>query len=174
MAHTSGDVVVYIPSQTNFFMVDVGQSAGPVATALAARGICVRTGWGMPQHLRVSTGTMADMQLFITALRDILGPSGLPLGHPPAVTALFGNFPNPVISDTQIRYSVANPVRVDLRIYDVHGRLITTLLERAESPGFHDIRWDRLDSGGGRMPAGCYFYRLTAGEVCETRRMILL
>lgn len=164
----------YIPSETNFFMVDVGQAAGPVAAALSARGIAVRAGWGMPQHLRVSTGVMEEMQSFITALREILSQSGVAGGSLPAVTAVYGNFPNPVVSSTRIVYSLREPSQVELRIYDTQGRLIRTLREGEQAAGFFDLRWDRLDESGRRVTAGCYFYRLSAGEITQTRRMILL
>jgi histidinol-phosphate aminotransferase len=47
----------YINSETNFIMVDVNTEAGPVAEGLADLGFQVRTGWDMPQHIRISTGT---------------------------------------------------------------------------------------------------------------------
>jgi histidinol-phosphate aminotransferase len=166
--------LTYIPSETNFFMVNVGRSAAPVAAELAARGVNVRTGWGMPQHLRVSTGTMEDMQAFITALREILGPSGVSSETSPRSTALYGNYPNPVISATRIVYSIGRPSKVELRIFDAQGRLLRTLVDAERAPGFFDAPWDRLDESGRRVPAGCYFYRLGAAEVTQTRRMILI
>lgn len=163
----------YIPSETNFFMVDVGQPAGPVASELAQRGILVRTGWGMPNHLRVSTGTMDDMEAFVTALQEILAP-GRVIGTAPAATAMYGNFPNPVEDRTRIVYALAEPGRVRLRIYDLQGRLVRTLLDALQGPGFAEVVWDRADDGGRRAHAGLYYYRLEAGSRAETRRMILL
>jgi flagellar hook assembly protein FlgD len=128
----------------------------------------------MPQHLRVSTGTMEDMQAFITALREILGPSGVSSETSPRSTALYGNYPNPVISATRIVYSIGRPSQVELRIFDAQGRLLRTLVDAERAAGFFDAPWDRLDERGRRVPAGCYFYRLGAAEVTQTRRMILI
>jgi hypothetical protein len=128
----------------------------------------------MSQHLRVSTGTMVDVQALITALRDILGLSSIPSESAPGISAMYGNFPNPVDSATRIVYSVARPSRVVLHIFDAQGRQVRSLLDENRAPGFHEAWWDRLDEQGRRVPAGCYFYRLGAAEVSQTRRMILL
>lgn len=61
----------YVPSQANFFIVETEMDAAALAGALSEHGISVRYGWGMPHHIRVSTGTMEDMENFITALENI-------------------------------------------------------------------------------------------------------
>ncbi|MBM3316625.1 MAG: aminotransferase class I/II-fold pyridoxal phosphate-dependent enzyme [Candidatus Eisenbacteria bacterium] len=162
-----------IPSETSFFMVDVGQPAGPVANQLAQRGILVRTGWGMPRHLRVSTGTMAEMQAFIAALADILGQARV-ADLPAAATAMHGNFPNPVADRTAIRFTVGEAARVRLQLYDLQGRLVRTLLDEPREAGHFEVHWSRDDQRGRRVEAGVYYYRLAAGAQVETRRMILL
>jgi hypothetical protein len=155
-------------------MVDVGQDASQVAAELASRGILVRTGWGMPQHLRVSTGRMEEMESFITELRDILTGGGSPGDLPATTTAMYGNFPNPVKGKTRIVYSVAARIRVRLQIFDVQGRLVKTLVDGPHPQGHYDVDWNGRDQAGRHMPAGCYYYRMTAGNHTETRRMILL
>lgn len=166
--------LAYIPSEANFFMVDVGQPAGPVASQLAARGIQVRTGWGMPNHLRVSTGTMEDMQAFITALADILGLAGANGMLEPAVTMLHGNFPNPARGRTRIAYSLAAAGHVRLGVYDVQGRFVRSLVDRDEERGHREIEWDGRNDRGAPCAAGSYFYRLEAGDAAATRRLVLI
>jgi hypothetical protein len=163
----------YIPSETNFFMVDVGDAAH-VGSELAARDIKVRSGWGMPKHLRVSTGTMAEMEDFITALEEIL--AGMSAGNltSPRVTALYGNVPNPVPGGTRISYALAEAGPVLLQIFDIRGRLVRTLVDRHQAPGRHALEWDGTDQNRHRLPGGSYFYRLRQGEVTQTRRLILL
>jgi histidinol-phosphate aminotransferase len=161
-----------IPSETNFFMVDVGRPAGPVATQLAARGIQVRTGWGMPNHLRVSTGTMEDMQAFIAALTEILELTGAPDGLLPEVTLLHGNFPNPTRAGTRILYSLAVGGHVRLAVYDVQGRFVRSLIDRHEERGHHEIEWDGRNHRGAPCAPGSYFYRLEAQGLALTRRMV--
>lgn len=64
----------YTPSQGNFILVDTGRDSRDVFHALQAMGVIVRSthGMGLPQHIRVSTGTMAQNQRFIAALKDVL------------------------------------------------------------------------------------------------------
>ena len=64
--------VQYIPSETNFMMFETSLSAPTLGTALAARGFQVRWGWGMPNHIRISTGYPDEMEAFITALEECL------------------------------------------------------------------------------------------------------
>ena len=162
----------YIPSETNFFMVAVGE-AGTVASELATRGIQVRTGWGMPNHIRVSTGTMEEMQAFIIALEEILSPQGAAERRAPKVTALEGNLPNPFRTRTEITCALAAAGMAELHIYDIHGRLIRTLMQGRQSAGRKRLIWDGTDGEDHRVAAGSYFYRLTAGDHVETRRMIV-
>ncbi len=161
----------YIPSETNFFMVDVGQSASYIANQLASRDILVRSGWGMPYHLRVSTGTMEDMQNFITALRDILGGGGVE-PDVPRTPSLYANYPNPANNRTCFPYFIPNDARVRLQIFNVRGQLVRTL-DRHSASGHHDdLEWDGTDQRGNRVTNGSYFYRLNVGDFTETRRLI--
>jgi histidinol-phosphate aminotransferase len=161
----------YIPSETNFFMVDVGQSASYVSSQLASRDILVRSGWGMPYHLRVSTGTMQDMQSFITALQEILG-GGPVEPDVPTVPSLYANYPNPASSRTCFPYFIPNDDRVRLQIFNVRGQLVRTL-HRHSTAGHHDdLEWDGTDQRGNRVTNGSYFYRLNVGDFTETRRLI--
>ncbi len=165
--------LTYIPSETNFFMVDVGEPAGPVAGELASRGILVRTGWGMPNHLRVSTGTMDEMESFIVALQEILGQSGGTETDPPKISALEGNFPNPWKGSTQIPFTLASPGHATLRIFDIRGRLVKTLFDGKPGIGRYTPVWDGRTDAGKSAASGSYFYRLEIGDVVQTRRMIL-
>jgi histidinol-phosphate aminotransferase len=164
----------YIASETNFFMVDVGDAA-TVAGKLAEAGIKVRTGWGMPAHLRVSTGTMEEMETFITTLQDILAFLA-DAGESPVlrVTALEGNFPNPFSGRTRIGFSLATSGRVTLQVFDIRGRLVKTLVDDRCQTGRYALHWDGTNTRGHRVAAGSYFYRLAAGNFEQTRRMILL
>lgn len=164
--------IPYIPSETNYFMVEVGE-AGTVANALSAKGIHIRTGWGMPNHIRVSVGTMEEMEAFIIALEEILSPQGIAERRRPQVTALEGNWPNPFRTRTEITFALAASGEAELRVYDIHGRLIRTLMRGPQSAGRKRMIWDGTDGQGHRVAAGSYFYRLTAGDYLETRRMIL-
>jgi len=73
----------YIPSVGNFISVDVGKPAGPVDQALLQEGVIVRpvAPYQMPNHLRVSIGTMEENRRFIEALEKVLSASGVLSGQ---------------------------------------------------------------------------------------------
>jgi len=164
----------YIPSQTNYFMVDVNQPASNVAGQLAQRGIRVRTGWGMPNHLRVSTGTMEEMQDFVNALNEILNPLSKMSPLTPMITTLEGNYPNPFNGSTHIEYSIAKGGHVLLQIFNIQGQLVKTVVDEYKFPGNYAFDWNGKNQSGAPVASGSYFYKLTSGDFTQTRRMILV
>ncbi len=93
---------------------------------------------------------------------------------PVAVLALQQNHPNPFNPTTTIRYSSPQKGRVRLRIFDVRGRLVRTLVDRDEAAGAHEAVWFGDDQHGQKVGSGVYFYRLDAGGEPRTRRMVLV
>jgi len=99
------------------------------------------------------------------------------LRMPPASTSFI--YPNPFRAETTIRFefnpqgSSTGPVQVE--IYDVSGRLVRTILDTLLAPGPHGaVVWDARDDGRRFVPAGAYFYRLTAGRSVTTGRLLRL
>jgi len=167
--------LTYIPSETNFFMVNVGTNAEPIRAALAGRGIYVRTGWGMQDYLRVSTGTMAEMQSFITELEDILTTTST-TGRPPLPqnVELYQAYPNPFNSSTMIKIYLPKTSHAKLEIFDIRGRLVTKLIDGYLGAGEHGFRWNGRNVSGHHVSSGSYFYRLSSGDDVITRRMMLV
>ena len=79
------------------------------------------------------------------------------------------NYPNPFNPSTTIKYNLPTEAQVKLEIYDILGRQIATLEDGQKPAGYHQIVWDASD-----MSSGVYFYKLTAGNYNETRRMMLV
>jgi hypothetical protein len=71
--------------------------------------------------------------------------------------------PNPFAGSTRIRFSVPGVGRTSLRVYDVRGALVTTLVDRALARGSHELIWDGRASGGRAAAAGVYFAELRHG-----------
>jgi hypothetical protein len=92
----------------------------------------------------------------------------------PAAFALHQNVPNPFNPVTRIRFDLPRTARVRLNIYDVSGKLVRKLVDAEMEPGSKDILWDGRDGGGRSVASGIYFYRLTAGDFVQTRKMVLL
>jgi hypothetical protein len=93
---------------------------------------------------------------------------------PTRALALHQNHPNPFNPVTRIRFELATPSHVSIAVFDVGGRRVRTLTDDVRGAGRHHVTWDGTDVGGRTMASGVYFYRLTAGGVTQTRRMVLL
>jgi hypothetical protein len=93
----------------------------------------------------------------------------------PTVFALGQNQPNPFNPATTILFDLPRSCRVDLRIYDVSGRLIRTLHADEPMPaGRRSAVWQAQDDSGRSVAAGVYYYRLKAGSHLQTRSMVLV
>jgi photosystem II stability/assembly factor-like uncharacterized protein len=98
---------------------------------------------------------------------------GVPVG-PPAVLALEQNVPNPVRSQTAIRYSLARNGPAALDVFDVNGRLVRTLVSSVQEAGTHTVTWDGRDQRGIPAANGAYFYKLATGEQVLKRKLVLV
>jgi len=75
---------------------------------------------------------------------------------------------------TIVRYEVAETVPVAIRVYDVRGAHVRDLYVGSRQPGIYEVSWNATNEGGQPVASGIYFCRLTAGQVTETRKMLLL
>jgi len=87
---------------------------------------------------------------------------------------LYDNYPNPFNPITTIRYSVSKDCRVKLKIFNVKGQLIKTLVDGFRKTGGYEVKWNGTNNRGGSLASGVYFYRLEAGQFTETKKMVLL
>ena len=82
---------------------------------------------------------------------------------------LYQNYPNPFNPTTQIKYQIPNTIQVSLKVYDVLGREVITLVDEVKPRGDYELQWN-----AGRMVTGVYFYRLIAGSSIVTKKLLLL
>ncbi|NNE44366.1 MAG: T9SS type A sorting domain-containing protein, partial [Gemmatimonadetes bacterium] len=82
--------------------------------------------------------------------------------------------PNPLRAQTVISYTlpVAGPVTLD--VYDVRGRHVRNLVNEVRPEGRSNVVWNGRQSNGASLPTGVYFYRLVAGDVKESRKIVLV
>ena len=109
----------------------------------------------------------------------------------PTEYALEQNYPNPFNATTVIRYSLpvdrqgqsgdggarartTSTSYVSLKVYNILGQVVRTLVDEPQAPGYYSVRWDGRDNAGEELASGIYIYRIRAGEFTQTRRMILL
>jgi len=107
------------------------------------------------------------------AARSLLFEAG-PVGVPSAALTLHQNHPNPFNPSTTISYYLPERSRVRIAVYDVLGRVVTVLVDGEEGMGPHSVHWNGLDSGGSSVPAGLYLYRLEAGKMRLSKKMIVV
>ncbi len=94
---------------------------------------------------------------------------------PQAVTRLEQNYPNPFNPATTIAFSLAQRGRVRIDVFTVAGARVQTLIdEDREAGAYSDVRWDGTDASGVQVASGVYFYKFTAGDFSQTRKMVLL
>ncbi len=96
----------------------------------------------------------------------VAGGSGRAL---PKASSLSQNYPNPFNSETEIRYTLPRDSYISLKVYNILGQKVATLVDRKQQAGCEIARWDASS-----FSSGIYFYRLKAGDFTETRKMILL
>jgi Zn-dependent metalloprotease len=92
----------------------------------------------------------------------------------PKITLLEQNYPNPFNPTTMISWQLAKSTNVSLKVYDILGNEITTLVDGFQNAGLHSITFNPAASGGKHLTSGIYFYQLKAGSYMQTRKMILL
>jgi len=86
----------------------------------------------------------------------------------------FTNYPNPFSQSTDITYSIPQPGKVLLKIYDVMGRSIKTLVNAKVAAGIYNIQWNVNDEKEQAVPAGIYFLRMEATGFSEIKKLIVL
>lgn len=100
--------------------------------------------------------------------------TGIETPAPPAAFALHQNYPNPFNPATTIDFDLPASSFVSLRIYNVNGELVRTVVENEMTAGRKSKRWNGRDADGRAVASGVYFYRINAGEFEKTRKMILM
>jgi hypothetical protein len=123
----------------------------------------------------VGSGSPADYVVdatypvwFVIGNRVTSVESGPKVGLP-AATELLQNYPNPFNPTTEISYRIASSGMVLLRVYDILGREVVTLVNQPQSAGLHTVSFTA--SG---LASGVYFYRLEAAGMAQTKKLVLL
>jgi len=84
------------------------------------------------------------------------------------------NFPNPFNPTTVIRYRLAETGPVQVRVYNVLGQLVRTLVDEVQQAGHHEVRWDATDQNGNPVSSGVYLYTLESAQQRIVKRMHLI
>lgn len=130
----------------------VGQTA--VGNTVSAGFVAYHGYWGGP-------GTS------VTAVDE--GGGNLPRAH-----KLDAVHPNPFNPTTTVRFALPEPGWTRIRIYDLQGRLVRTLLDETRTAGRHTLVWNGRDDRGARVSSGAYLLTMRAGTFAAQRKMTLL
>ncbi|SYZ71803.1 hypothetical protein TRIP_C10002 [Candidatus Zixiibacteriota bacterium] len=108
----------------------------------------------------------------------------IPMDNPnppivPTTFMLYQNYPNPFNPTTTIEFDIAGTGggvtnNAKLKIYNILGQQVRTLVDGAMVPGRHTVIWDGTDQGGHGVATGIYFYRLEVGGKSQTKKMLLV
>jgi hypothetical protein len=108
----------------------------------------------------------------LTDAFEVAGPTAA--GATPRSNQLMANYPNPFNPSTTIRYELAARTKVELKVYDVSGAVVRTLVNEVKSAGAYSLAWNGRDDHGQPVSSGVYFYRMIAGDFSDVRKMTLL
>ncbi|MCC6253484.1 MAG: T9SS type A sorting domain-containing protein [Ignavibacteriaceae bacterium] len=151
----------YIDSARQYKVTAIGVSQGQYwfcygyyqnNSLMWAGGIPNNNGWFMPGNLTVTPAT------------DLKYEEEIPFQY-----QLSQNFPNPFNPVTRIRYSIPQSSFVTLKVYNILGKEISTLVNEEKSVGNYEV-----DFEGGNLTSGIYFYKIESGSFTDTKKFILL
>jgi hypothetical protein len=100
--------------------------------------------------------------------------TGVEDGLTPRIAVLHQNYPNPFNPSTAIEFHLPRRERVSLRVYDVSGRLVRTIVEETLETGDHLFTWDGHNDRGAQVASGVYFYMLKSDSIRQARKAVLL
>ncbi len=145
-------------SKDSFVSIDLQTGRGAELTAIDADGLRVK-GMAFFDFARIST---------------LVTSEETPSPQTPAYFALEQNYPNPFNPTTIIRYEIPRAGNVSLKIFNVLGHSVKTLVDGQKPAGRYTVTWDGADNAGRVVSNGAYFYRLTGNDFVAVKKMLLL
>lgn len=139
--------------------------ATPIKMVVKVEGLNPRSG------TFASLGHIYDFtkQLEKSAPSQEAGRKELPLS-----TVLLANYPNPFNPETTIKYQIPKSTHVTLKIYNLLGQEIRTLVDEVREVGSYAIRWDGKNDSGQVVASGIYLYQIQAGDFVQVKKMAFL
>ena len=92
----------------------------------------------------------------------------------PKVFSLSNPFPNPIAKFATIKYGVPRLSHVSIKVYDITGRVVKTLISGEKKPGFYTLKWNSESDSGDRVAQGIYFIRMVTSDFTFTKKLVLL
>ena len=92
----------------------------------------------------------------------------------PSSFKLYSNYPNPFNPVTTLRYDLPEDGLVNITIYNMLGNVVNNLINKNQNSGSKSVQWDATNNQGEQVPSGVYLYKIQAGDLSQTKKMVLL
>lgn len=156
----SANAVVYETTPSLGTNVNTVGTSGDVAYRYYGNGVYII-------YVLATNNGIAAHQINIDTLTSVETPPE----QKPHSFFLHQNYPNPFNPNTRIQYSVLSNQHVKLKVYDILGRVVATLVDEVKEPGIYNSTFSTQNSA---LPTGIYFYQLKAGDFTSTKKMTIL
>jgi len=153
-------------ADSSFWPADVDYDPENDGSIIGSLGVCEHWNNSVDKKYSRNLGTGNGIELI--RIDNVLTNVGRILAEIPREFSLSQNYPNPFNSSTHIRYFLGARRPVSLKIFDLRGRELVTLVNRVEDEGEHEVLWST-----GELPSGTYLCRLASGNAIETRKLVL-
>jgi chitinase len=161
--------VPYLKNESSVITYDDSLSIAFKCQYAKAKGLAGIMIWELSQDVIGKTQPLLD-----AIAKEMLTPNNIveqPLESRITNFILYDNYPNPFNPSTTIKFSLPRATQVSIRVYDVLGREIATLMDEFKFSGIGSVQFD---ASRYRLSSGVYFYRMTAGSFTETKRLLLV
>lgn len=174
-----GDLINGFTTEEKWLALSSGVNTTPIGPNLTAMIVSagpfdIPAGGETVVSFAIVKGTnLADLLVNTTAAKLKYGTINVGIQQTSSVVPdkfeLSQNYPNPFNPSTLINFAIAKQTFAQLNVYDITGRLVSTLVNQEMQPGNYQFTWN-----GTNLSSGAYFYRLQTNEFTETKRMLLV
>jgi hypothetical protein len=150
-----------------------GNSISPDMGSILSLHVIAKSDFAKEKPIFLREAILADTEAVVIPVDkgEVVLPKSFSLGQ---------NYPNPFNPNTTIRFEIGvsggaqQAVHTTLKIYNILGQVVKTLVDEPKSPGVYYQTWDGKNEQGNKVSSGVYFYQLKAGDYNQTKRMVLL
>jgi len=173
-AHIKGNYAYVSHYADGLKIYDISDPANPVEAGYydtnSATGGGFDGAWGAFPFFASGKILISDQQngLFVVRFSPLVGVNTPVSSGEPTQFELASNYPNPFNPTTQIRFSLPQAEHVTIKIYNMLGQVVSTILDERKSAGNHNVQFN-----GRNIESGVYLYRIEAGEFRAVKKMVL-
>jgi hypothetical protein len=163
-----------------YFIMDANSSSGNKITGTGSYNWGLGFSWNNDENLLVIYSPRVNNLYYQEFYSRWRGAHGGVIGiqkinsEIPSDFSLSQNYPNPFNPSTNIKYQIAYKSYVILKVYDILGREIATLVNEEQKAGTYETQFSINQFSNNQIPSGVYFYKLFTDGFTETKKMLLI